>query len=90
MTHPNGAKLDQNKAGSVVGCGEERCGLYASSENMELCVHAEDGADKEGLGLRMMGEESKKVGLNGGDTTEVPEADSRPSSGTSTFRQSRS
>uniref|UniRef100_A0A8C6VIH9 Uncharacterized protein n=1 Tax=Naja naja TaxID=35670 RepID=A0A8C6VIH9_NAJNA len=72
-------KLEQNKA--VLGCGEERCGLYTSSENMELCVPPEDGADKDGLGLRMMGEESKKVGLNGGDTTEVPEADSRPSSG---------
>ncbi|XP_032090214.1 uncharacterized protein LOC116520173 [Thamnophis elegans] len=77
LTHLNGPKLEQNKA----GCGEENCGLYASSENMELCVHAEDGADKEGLGLRMMGEESKKVSLNGGDTAEVLEADSRPSSG---------
>uniref|UniRef100_U3FZC7 Uncharacterized protein n=1 Tax=Micrurus fulvius TaxID=8637 RepID=U3FZC7_MICFL len=76
LTHPSDPKLEQNK------CSEERCGLYTSSENMELCVPAEDGADKDGLGLRMMGEESKKAGLNGGDTTtEVPEADSRPSSG---------
>ncbi|XP_058016761.1 uncharacterized protein LOC131186849 [Ahaetulla prasina] len=81
LMHHNGAKLEQNKAGSILGGGEGRCGLYASSENMELCVHAEDGADKEGLGLRMMGEESKKAGLNGGDATEMPETDSRPSSG---------
>ncbi|KAL7978183.1 hypothetical protein Chor_005170 [Crotalus horridus] len=81
LTHPNIAKLDQNKAGPVLGCAEVRCGFYTSSENMELGVHAEDDSDKEGLGLRMMGEETKKVGINGGDTSEMPEADSRPSSG---------
>ncbi|XP_039219077.1 dapper homolog 1-like isoform X1 [Crotalus tigris] len=81
LTHPNIAKLDQNKAEPVLGCAEVRCGFYTSSENMELCVHAEDDSDKEGLGLRMMGEETKKVGINGGDTSEMPEADSRPSSG---------
>ncbi|KAM3825089.1 dapper homolog 1-like isoform 2-T2 [Vipera latastei] len=78
LTHPNMAKLDHNKAGPIL---EERCGFYTSSENMELCAHGEDDPDKEGLGLRMMGEESKKVGINGGDASEAPEADSRPSSG---------
>ncbi|XP_063173098.1 uncharacterized protein LOC134506736 [Candoia aspera] len=85
LAHATGTKLDQSKAGHLLGCSEEGT-FYASSENMEvdardLCVHAEDGLDKEGLGLRMMSEQNRKVGINGGDTPEMPEADSRPSSG---------
>ncbi|XP_025031440.1 dapper homolog 2-like [Python bivittatus] len=86
LAHATGTKLDQSKAEHLLGCSEEHCAFYTSSENMEvdageLCVRAEDGSDKEALGLRMMGEQNKKVGINGGDTPEMPEADSRPSSG---------
>ncbi|XP_063002070.1 dapper homolog 2-like [Elgaria multicarinata webbii] len=84
------AKLDRSKSEDLLGTPKEPRASYSSSENIEvepggvLHAHAGDGSDKGGLGLQMVGEpllSSKKAEINGGDTQEIPEADSRPSSG---------
>ncbi|KAF7238582.1 hypothetical protein EYD10_14770 [Varanus komodoensis] len=78
-------KLDRSKSEDLLGTPKEPRASYSSSENIEA-LHTDAGgrADPRCLGLQMMGESllsPKKVGGHGGDTQEIPEADSRPSSG---------
>nr|XP_028565639.1 dapper 1-like [Podarcis muralis] len=85
---PTTTKLDRSKSEDLLGTPKEPR-TYSSSENIEadpgvLHAHMGDGSEKGCLGLRMVSEQllsSKKAGVNGGETQEILEADSRPSSG---------
>ncbi|XP_061462540.1 uncharacterized protein LOC133375073 isoform X2 [Rhineura floridana] len=84
---PGRTKLNRSHSEDLLGTPEESR-AYSSSENIEvdprvLPAPVGDGSDKGCLGLRTVSEQlsSKKGGINGGETQEILEADSRPSSG---------
>ncbi|KAJ6656967.1 hypothetical protein lerEdw1_002968 [Lerista edwardsae] len=81
---PPSAKLDRSKSEDLLGTPKKSSISSRSSEDVETDsrVQAGDGPDKSCLGLQVASEQlcfPKKAG--GGDSQEILEADSRPSSG---------
>ncbi|XP_042296897.1 uncharacterized protein LOC121916148 [Sceloporus undulatus] len=83
------AKLDWSKSEDLLEAPKTTQASFSSSENIEmdlgvLHAHTGDRLDKACFGLQIISEQlplRKKAGINGGDTQEILEADSRPSSG---------
>ncbi|XP_020653091.3 uncharacterized protein LOC110081049 [Pogona vitticeps] len=86
---PAPSKLDRSKSEDLLGTTKTARESYSSSDNVgtelgALRGQAGDDPDKGGVGLQIISEHlptAKKAALNGGESQDALEADSRPSSG---------